>query len=97
MADDRIGEKWPGFVTLGRQIKTYLIMQYPKLFYFLPRRLVVQLYEYIGDNYEADMQKMANDPKTQRWWQLTDPCQEPMPRTVRGDWWSEMEEVFHTD
>ena len=30
-------------------------------------------YEYVGDDYEADMAKMAADPVTQAWWKLTDP------------------------
>lgn len=59
--------------------------------------LLFSYYEYAGDDYEADMRKMAEDPETQRWWQLTDPCQEPMPGAAQGEWWSAMEEVFHTD
>ena len=27
-------------------------------------------YEYVGDDYEADMAKMAADPKTREWWAL---------------------------
>ena len=34
-------------------------------------------FEYIGDDYEKDMQKMNNDPETLRWWKETDPCQIP--------------------
>ena len=29
--------------------------------------------EYSGDDWEADMRLMAEDPATQRWWELTDP------------------------
>lgn len=54
-------------------------------------------YEYVGDNYEADMKKMADDPKTQKWWKETDPCQEPVPSAKEGEWWGEMEEVYHLD
>ena len=54
-------------------------------------------FEYVGDNYEADMKMMAADPTTQRWWKLTDPCQEPLPDRAPGEWWSDMEEVFHLD
>lgn len=51
-------------------------------------------FEYTGNDFEADMQRMADDPDTQRWWQETDPCQIPL-----GDegTWTTMEEVFHTD
>lgn len=54
-------------------------------------------YEYVGDDYEADMEKMARDPATKRWWALTDPCQEAVPWAAPGEWWSAMEEVFHTN
>ncbi len=54
-------------------------------------------YEYIGDDYEADMRKMAADPMTQKWWKLTNPCQQPLPTRKDGEWWADMEEVFHTD
>ena len=54
-------------------------------------------FEYIGDDFDADMQKMADDPVTQSWWKLTDPCQEPLESRREGEWWASMEEVFHTD
>ncbi len=55
-------------------------------------------FEYVGDNFEADMKKMGDDPETQRWWKETDPCQIPLPdAAVKGAMWSDMEEVFHTD
>jgi L-rhamnose mutarotase len=54
-------------------------------------------YEYIGDDYAADMAKMAADPVTQEWWKHTDPCQEPLSTRRQGEWWAIMEEVFHCD
>ena len=54
-------------------------------------------FEYDGEDYEADMKKMAADPKTQEWWKLTDPCQEPLETAKPGEWWAAMEEVFHVD
>ncbi len=54
-------------------------------------------YEYTGDNYEADMAKMAADPETQRWWDVCMPCQTPVPNRAEGEWWADMEEVFHLD
>lgn len=59
--------------------------------------LLFSYYEYIGTDYEADMKKMADDPETQRWWKLTDPCQMPVISAAEGEWWADMEEVFHTD
>ena len=54
-------------------------------------------YEYVGTNYQADMAKMAADPKTQEWWKLTDQMQVPLETGAKGEWWAQMEEVFHTD
>lgn len=54
-------------------------------------------FEYSGDDFAADMQKMADDPKTREWWTLTDPLQEPLEDREAGAWWAGMKEVFHTD
>lgn len=54
-------------------------------------------FEYVGDDFEGDMAKMAADPKTQEWWKETDPCQEPIPFAKPGKWWALMEEVYHLD
>ena len=54
-------------------------------------------YEYVGTDYEKDMARMAADPTTQEWWKLTDPCQIPLESRREGEWWAEMEEVFHLD
>jgi L-rhamnose mutarotase len=54
-------------------------------------------FEYVGDNYEEDMKKMAADPKTQEWWKETDPCQEPVEFAEPGEWWADTEEVYHLD
>jgi L-rhamnose mutarotase len=52
--------------------------------------------EYTGDNWEADMKKMAADPETRRWWKETDPCQSPLPDAeAQGKIWSDMEEVYY--
>ena len=54
-------------------------------------------YEYVGEDYESDMEKMAKDAKIQEWWKLTDSCQEPVISAKPGEWWANMEEVFHLD
>ncbi len=51
--------------------------------------------EYTGDDFAADMARMAADPETQRWWKETDPCQAPLPEAAaQGKIWSDMEQVF---
>ena len=54
-------------------------------------------FEYVGDDFAADMKKMAADPKTQEWWAVMEPMQQPLETRARGEWWAEMEEVFHHD
>lgn len=59
--------------------------------------LLFSYYEYVGTDYEADMAKMASDPETQRWWDVCMPCQKPLETRQDGEWWADMEEVFHVD
>ena len=59
--------------------------------------LLFSYYEYTGDDYEADMAKMAADPKTQEWWDLVMPFQQPLDGRKEGEWWAGMEEVYHLD
>jgi len=54
-------------------------------------------FEYSGDDFAADCARMAADPTTQRWWDVCMPCQEPLPDRAEGEWWVDMEEVFHCD
>ncbi|GGE45647.1 hypothetical protein GCM10011391_25600 [Pullulanibacillus camelliae] len=54
-------------------------------------------FEYVGDNYEADMERMAADPATQKWWDICMPLQQPLESRAEKEWWAEMEEVFHQD
>ena len=53
-------------------------------------------FEYIGSDFDADAAKMADDETTQKWWELCKPCQFPLPDRPEGQWWAEMEEVFHS-
>ena len=54
-------------------------------------------FEYLGSDFEADMRKMAADPITQEWWAIMEPLQLPLPDRRPGEWWTRMEEVFHTE
>ena len=52
-------------------------------------------FEYHGEDFDADMAKMAADETTQKWWAVCEPCQEPLETRAAGEWWASMEEVFH--
>lgn len=51
-------------------------------------------FEYIGEDFASDMQKMADDPLTQSWWDIMMPMQEPLETRAQGEWWAEMEPMF---
>jgi L-rhamnose mutarotase len=53
--------------------------------------------EYHGADIKEDWAKMAADPRTQEWWAIMGPMQEALPTRNEGEWWAEMEEVFHLD
>ncbi len=82
---------WPGVLQRisDSNIRNYSI--------FMRDGYLFAYYEYVGEDYEADMAKMAEDPVTQAWWKLTDPCQQPVESAAVGEKWAEMEEVFHHD
>ena len=63
---------------------------------FLRDGLLFSYLEYTGNDYAADMARVAADPETQRWWTLTDPCQQPLETAAEGEW-APAEEVFHAD
>jgi L-rhamnose mutarotase len=81
-------EPWPEVLDMIRKcnISNYSI--------YLFGEMLFSYFEYTGDDFEADMARMAADPKTQEWWRETDPCQFPL---VEGQKWAEMPEVFHMD
>jgi L-rhamnose mutarotase len=54
-------------------------------------------YEYVGDDYEADQARMAEDPVTQQWWARTAPCQVPFDANSPEPNWQQFDEVWHLD
>lgn len=82
---------WPGVLAKIREcnIRNYSI--------FHRTGQLFAYFEYGGDDFDADMAKMAADPETQRWWDAMKPLQEPLADRAEGEWWVALEEVFHTD
>ena len=82
---------WPEILDMIRQcnIRNYSI--------FLKDHMLFAYFEYVGDDFDADMAKMAADPKTQEWWDIMMPMQQPIATRDEGEWWATMEEVFHTE
>ena len=82
---------WPEVLDMIRQcnIRNYSI-------YHKDGRLF-GYFEYHGNDFAADMARMAADPTTQEWWAIMQPMQQPIETRAPAEWWAEMEEVFHTD
>ena len=95
---DRIGDYeaihaavWPGVLDLIRQynIRNYSIYRHDTTLF--------AYFEYVGDDFDADMAAMSDHPVSREWWSLTDPMQEPVPGRAEGEWWMSIPEVFHTE
>ena len=84
---------WPDVLT---QIRRSNIRNYT-IFLRQPENLLFATYEYHGSDHEADMRATADDPRTQAWWALCMPMQQPLATRAEGEWWAAMEEVFHVD
>lgn len=84
-------EVWPEVLEMIRRcnIRNYSI--------FLKDGYLFSYYEYTGADYAGDMARMAADAKTREWWSIMMPMQDPLPSRQPGEWWAEMEEVFHMD
>ncbi|MCG8308636.1 MAG: L-rhamnose mutarotase [Cytophagales bacterium] len=82
---------WPNVISMisACNIRNYSI-------YFRDNFLFAY-FEYTGDNYEADMAKMAADPETQQWWDVVKTLMEPLESRSAGEFWAGMEEIFHLD
>jgi L-rhamnose mutarotase len=87
---------WPGVLNKIKEcnIRNYSIY----LKEVEPGRIYLFSYfEYTGNDFAADMARMAAGPLTQKWWKETDPCQYAVPLHGDKEWWSRLAEVFHTD
>lgn len=59
-----------------------------------PENILFSYFTYHGNDFKADMNKMAQSPIVQKWWALCSPCQEPFKSRKDGEWWAQMEEIF---
>ena len=61
-----------------------------------PENLLFGVFDHHGDYAEA-ARRIDADPATQRWYQLTEPCQKPLEYRKPGEWWAFMQTAFHMD
>ncbi|HOZ48931.1 MAG TPA: L-rhamnose mutarotase [Candidatus Hydrogenedentes bacterium] len=87
---------WPQVLAMIKECNlsnyTIFLRQFPDGNHYL-----FSYVEYVGEDFQADMEKMAADPVTQDWWKVCKPCQIPLANCADGEWWANMEEVFHCD
>ncbi|KAF8162772.1 rhamnose mutarotase [Crassisporium funariophilum] len=89
---------WPGVLAA---IERAHMIDY-SIHHFPPLQLLIATFKYTGDDFDADMKKVAEDPETQRWWKLTDGMQESFVEGAEGSgrdvpWWITVPEVFRFD
>ena len=82
---------WPGVLAAihAANIRNYSIFRH--------RDTLFAYFEYVGEDFAADMAVMAADPIIREWWSRTDAMQDPYPDRAAGDWWLTIPEIFHTD
>jgi L-rhamnose mutarotase len=82
---------WPCILDKIREcnIRNYSI-------FLLDDHTLFAYFEYTGENFQADMTRMAADPCTQAWWKETAPCQESLTDDA-SEWWKTLPELFHAD
>lgn len=83
-------ETWPGVL---KQIEKSNIQNYS---IFVRGLTLFAYFEYVGDDFEKDMADMAADTETQRWWGTVKPLMDPLPDRQEGEFWSGLEEIFHS-
>jgi L-rhamnose mutarotase len=82
---------WPEVLDMIKQcnMQNYSIFHKDNMLY--------AYFEYTGNDFASDMAKMAEHPKTQEWWSIMEPMQAPVGTRKKGEWWADMDEVFHLD
>jgi len=84
---------WPEILDAIRRagIRNYTIFHW--------RGQLFAYFEYHGPPAELEerLRQIARAPRMREWWDVMDPMQRPVEGRAPGDWWAEMEEVFHTD
>lgn len=84
-------DTWPEILSLlsRANIHNYSI------FLRQPENLLFAYWEYSGNDFDADMQSIADEDAMKKWWTLCSPCQLPLESRKKGEHWAMMEPVFY--
>ena len=88
----RLHKKGNTFPGVNEMIKKCNISNYS---IYLKDNVLFAYFEYIGSDFDVDMQKMAADPATQKWWVTVKPLMQPVKNIKEGEFWANMEEIYH--
>ena len=77
---------WPSIVEMMRQANIVNFTIFHRDGYLF------KYYEYVGDDYEADMAVMDNSPVMQEWWKYSKPC---FVGHDKGEYYEDLQEVFY--
>jgi L-rhamnose mutarotase len=82
---------WPEIIRLLSEahVKNYTIFQKDDLLF--------GYLEYHGSDIAADFARMNAQPIVKQWYRVCEPCQRPFETRKEGEWWADMDEVFHMD
>ena len=82
---------WPEIIRLLSEahVRNYTIFQKDDLLF--------GYLEYHGSDITADFARMNAAPVVKEWYRVCEPCQRPLETRKEGEWWADMEEVFHMD
>ena len=90
----RLHKKENTFPGVNDMIKKCNIANYS---IYLKDNYLFAYFEYIGKDFEADMNVMAADPVTQKWWDTVKPLMQPVENIKPGEFWADMKEIYHLD
>jgi len=82
---------WPGVLKMIKEcnISNYSI--------FIKDLMLFTYFEYTGHDFDADMKRMAAHQETQQWWDVVKPLMAPEEPRKEGEFWADMEEIFHLE
>ena len=59
--------------------------------------LVFAYFEYVGEDFDADMKKMEDDPITRKWWEHTHPCFVRYAIDPASEFYHDMKPIFYQE
>lgn len=82
-------DPWPGV------LKTITECNLRNYSIYIHGDLVFAYFEYVGQDYDGDMAKMAEDSVTQEWWKHTKPCFEKYAIDEGSEFYHDLQSIFY--